>query len=227
MEEAIETAEEAITYFFPGMGVTDKMYYRQRELPLKKKFFNWIEPLPGENLTSYAQRYIEKIDLTKGVNLVGTSFGGIVVVEITKLIPTKKVVIISSAKNNKQYHFGLNFFKYIPLYRLMPTRKPPMNRKIISKVFGISTEKEIDYFIDMVSEFDFKYIKWCVGQMIRWKNKDPMPNVISIMGDKDLLFSANKNNVDILVKGGTHYMIIERFAVINAHLKEILLIPDS
>ena len=105
MEEAVETTDDAITYFFPGMGVTDKMYYRQRELPFKKVFFNWMDPFPGEDLTSYAERYIDKIDLTKGVNLVGTSFGGIVVVEITKLIKTKKVVIISSAKNNKQYRY--------------------------------------------------------------------------------------------------------------------------
>ena len=224
MEEAAETIGDAITYFFPGMGVTDKMYYRQRELPFKKVFFNWMDPLPGENLTSYAERYIDKIDLTKDVNLVGTSFGGIVVVEIAKRINAKKVIIISSAKNNGQYRAGLNFFKYVPLYKLMPTRKPPMNRKIISKVFGISTEKEIDYFIDMVSEFDFKYIKWCVGQMIRWKNKDLVPSIISIMGDKDLLFSTKKDNVDILIKGGTHYMIIERFGIINEHLKKILMI---
>jgi len=220
--EAVETREAPITYFFPGMGVSDKMYYHQRTLPFKKVFFNWMDPLPKEDITAYAKRYIEKIDLTKDVNLVGTSFGGIVVVEIAKQIKTKKVVIISSMKNNKQFHLGLKIFKFIPLHKIMPTKRPPMNRKIISRIFGISSEKELDYFIDMVSEFDFKYIKWCVGQLIGWKNKELLPKIISIMGDKDLLFSARKDNADIVVKGGTHYMVIERYGIINEHLTRII-----
>ena len=222
MEEVIETVNEPITYFFPGMGVSSKMYYHQSALPFEKVFFDWMKPLQGENLVSYASRYIEKIDLTKEVNLVGTSFGGVVAIELAKQIKTKKVVIISSMKNNEQLHFVLKIFRYIPLYKLMPAKKPPLNRKIISKMFGITTEKDLDFFINMVSEFDFKYIKWCVGQLIRWKNKEILPNVVSIIGDKDLLFQSNMNNADIVIKGGTHYMVIERFRTVNKHLIDVL-----
>jgi predicted esterase YcpF (UPF0227 family) len=57
----------------------------------------WEIPLDNESLTHYAKRISEKIKHENPV-LIGVSFGGILVQEMSKHLNAHKVLIISSVK---------------------------------------------------------------------------------------------------------------------------------
>src|SRR5688572_20594857 len=64
----------------------------------------WLEPVSNESLEQYARRLLNQITATQPV-LVGVSFGGIMAIEIAKLIETKKIVLISSARTRSDLPF--------------------------------------------------------------------------------------------------------------------------
>ena len=54
--------------------------------------------------------------------LVGVSFGGIMVQEMSKLLDVKKVIIISSVKLHKEFPKDLNLQVKVKAYKLFPTQ---------------------------------------------------------------------------------------------------------
>ena len=91
-------------YFMPGLAAGPEIF---EHLKLSSEIYEfyyleWIEPIDlDESIFNYALR------ITKGIQhinpvLVGVSFGGILVQEVSKLIATRKVIIISSVKTHHE-----------------------------------------------------------------------------------------------------------------------------
>src|SRR5688572_22332577 len=59
----------------------------------------WNKPLVGESMASYAERLLPQISENRPI-LIGVSFGGMIALEIAKLISVEKVILISSAKSS-------------------------------------------------------------------------------------------------------------------------------
>lgn len=59
-------------------------------------------PLRNESLKAYVQRLSAQIDTSEEFAIVGVSFGGIVAVELNKIICPKQTILISSAMTSKQ-----------------------------------------------------------------------------------------------------------------------------
>ena len=82
-------------YMMPGMAANPKIF---DFISLPKNFIihylEWEIPDINESLKDYSSRFLNKI---KGENivLIGVSFGGIIIQEISKLINTIKIIIIS------------------------------------------------------------------------------------------------------------------------------------
>ena len=70
----------------------------------------WIIPLPRESMAEYAFRLLPQITSDNPV-LIGVSFGGMIALEIAKLISVEKVILISSATSPNAIP---SYFKLIP-----------------------------------------------------------------------------------------------------------------
>ncbi|MGA9212527.1 MAG: alpha/beta hydrolase, partial [Kaistella sp.] len=96
-------------YIFSGLGVDQRVFENIDFGDLDVEFMDWIQPLKKESLENYAQRISQKIT-SFNPTLIGLSFGGIIAVEISKIIQTKKVILIASAKTKnelpKTYHLA-------------------------------------------------------------------------------------------------------------------------
>ncbi len=68
----------------------------------KLHFIEWLEPEKEESLQKYSERIAVQITNEHPI-LIGVSFGGIIVQEIAKIIPTEKVIIISSVKDPSEF----------------------------------------------------------------------------------------------------------------------------
>src|ERR1700760_4148935 len=85
------------TYFISGIGADERMFTHIR-LPdeFEIRHIHWIEPDRNETLPSYAHRLANQIDTTKPFALIGFSLGGIMAVEIAKILKPVCTILISS-----------------------------------------------------------------------------------------------------------------------------------
>lgn len=88
-------------YFLSGLGA-DESVFKALHLPgVERVYLNWIEPLPKESMEAYAQRMANRIAEPNPI-IIGLSFGGMMAMEIAKLITVKQLILVSSAKTAKE-----------------------------------------------------------------------------------------------------------------------------
>src|SRR6188474_3274769 len=84
-------------YLLSGLGADKRVFDFVDFSGFNVNHIDWIEPQDNESLERYASRLLEQIK-TPRPSLIGVSFGGMVAVEIAKLMETNKIIIVSSAK---------------------------------------------------------------------------------------------------------------------------------
>lgn len=72
-------------YIFSGLGVDERVFRYLDFSGMDVRFIHWIRPLPDESIKLYAQRLRQQIVTDKPI-LIGLSFGGIIAVEVGRLI---------------------------------------------------------------------------------------------------------------------------------------------
>ena len=104
-------------YLMPGMAANPKIF---EFIKLRSNFtvhhLEWRMPCKNELMSEYAFR-ISRLIKGNNIVLIGVSFGGIIVQEISKIIKCKKVIIISSVKSNKELPLMMQIGKKTKAYK--------------------------------------------------------------------------------------------------------------
>lgn len=210
-------------FLIAGMGA-DTRIYNNIELPDDDEVIpvDWIEPDVSDTLTSYSQKLIKQYNVTYNSIVIGNSLGGMMAIEIAKLIPLNKVILISSIKTTDEAPGYFTFFKMLPLYKLIPDTVFRHMGVTIRPIFGGMSPQQLWLFKDMLRKTSPKFLKWAMTAVLKWKNTTIPPNVYIITGDKDRVFNYKLIKDAIIVKGGTHIMIFDKAKEINKILKGIL-----
>ncbi len=107
-------------YCFSGLGADEKVFGRLELQGYTLNFIQWEIPKAGEAIAEYAARLSSKIPESNPV-LLRLSFGGMVAIEVSKLIPTEKVILISTAKTKNEIPWLYRVAGKIRLHRIIPT----------------------------------------------------------------------------------------------------------
>ena len=210
-------------YLMPGLAANSRIFENIKipnpRYQLHK--IDWIRPKLNENLKNYCNRLSIKIK-HKNVILLGVSFGGIIVQELSKIVETKKIIIVSSVKSHKEFpklfqlakDYGLD--KPIP-YSLFDSLIKNSVKFKLNKFY-----KRIDLAERYLTEREEYYLKWAVDNLLRWKNDTVNPNLVHIHGTKDKIFPIKNIDNCIKVEGGNHEMIIIRARWFNENLEKII-----
>lgn len=195
----------------PGMAASPKIF-ELIKFPSNYKiiYLTWIKPNLNETLKSYAKRMSILINDVNPV-LIGVSFGGILVQEISKHIKVKKLIIISSVKSKVELSLSMKFAKKTGIHHLLPLNWIDDLEKLLLFVFGPSIKARVDTYKKYLSERDPDYLKWSINQIVNWKQIKYDKNIIHIHGEKDKVFPLNyleRNKNFITIKNGTHATIL-------------------
>ena len=210
-------------YLMPGMSA-NSLIFEKIKFPENFKLhkLDWINPDIDESIENYAKRLSEKI-VHKNPVLIGVSFGGILVQEISKIIKVNKLIIISSIKCNKEMPSHMKFGKITKSYKLLPIKWINDFESLISFVLGPKIKKRVDLYRKYLSVRDENYLSWSLREMIEWKQSKPLKNIIHIHGTKDLVFPTLYIKNFIEVPRGDHAMILKRAEWINQNLPKMII----
>lgn len=210
-------------YFMPGMAANPKIFefISLPEDKFKIHWLEWIMPERDETISSYAKRMTSNIK-EDNVVLMGVSFGGILVQEMSKFIKVRKLIVVSSIISKNQMPKRFKIVKKTKAYKFLPTQIIGNIDQLAKFAFGEFLKKRIKLYKKYLSVNSKEYLDWAIKQVVCWEQKEPPQNVIQIHGDKDGVFTNSCNENCIIVKGGTHIMIINKFKWFNENLPKLI-----
>lgn len=208
----------------PGLAASPAIF---ENIKLDKNEFEvvlleWKIPFKGESLQDYAKRIADDITRSNPV-IIGVSFGGILVQEISKIISVRKTIIISSVKSSKEFPTTFKLAKLTYIYKIFPTTilqniesyiPDSINNKYLKGRKGL--------YKKFLSVRDKLYLEWSIEQVVLWDRAEPDPDVIHIHGSKNEVFPIKYIPNCIVVEGGTHIMVINRFRWFNEKLPDLI-----
>lgn len=210
-------------YFMPGLAASSKIFENLSlsDVEFELFFLEWEIPLKNESLKEYAERMSKKIIHENSI-LIGVSFGGILVQEMASFILTNKIIIISSVKNKSEFPNRIKFIKAIKAYKLIPTGLILKLETLGKLILNEKINKKIKLYEKYLSVRNVNYLDWAFEQVVLWERTVTDERVIHIHGDQDEVFPIKNIKKCIVVKGGTHVMILNKFKWFNENLPLLL-----
>ena len=211
-------------YFMPGMAANPSIFEHIRlpENTFKIHYLEWIIPLDKENLSDYAKRMSLIIKHENAV-LIGVSFGGILVQEMSLFLKLRKIIIISSVKTRFELPMRMKIARLTQLYKLIPTRLANNVDALAKYAFGKTVTKRLELYKMYLSVSNKNYLDWAIEKIICWDRTKQIPNVLHIHGNNDAIFPIKYiSNVQV-VEGGTHIMILNKYKWFNENLPNLIL----
>lgn len=209
--------EKKHLYFVPGLAACSKIFefLKLPEDTFELHYLDWLLPLSeNEPIEKYAKRMADLVK-EKNVVLIGVSFGGIMVQEMSKHLKTSKVILISSVKNRGELPRRLKFIQKTKAYKLFPAESIQNIEDFSVYAFGSFAKKKVDIYNKYLSVRDAKYLKWAIFNVLNWKQEQTLANVIHIHGLNDEVFPSKHLKDFIPIKNGTHVMILNKANTIS------------
>lgn len=210
-------------YCMPGMAASPKIFeFISLPKPFKIHLLSWIPPLKEESLTDYAIRMCERVTHNNPI-LLGVSFGGVLVQEMSKHLPGCQVVIVSSIKSKDELPLSMKMAKKTNAHKLLPMQWINNLDNLSLFVFGEGIKKRLALYQKYLSERNPDYLSWAIDSLVNWDKTEVSKNIIHIHGEKDTVFPIkNLSHPFIKIKGG-HTAIITQALWFNKELSKILL----
>ena len=210
-------------YLMPGMAANPTIfeYIKLPESQYKIHWLEWQIPDKKETLKAYAQRMCKFIE-HDNVVLLGVSFGGILVQEMSKYLKLKKLIVVSSVKSHHELPKRFKLLKITKAYKILPTQLVSNIDLLAKYAFGETIKKRVDLYKKYLSVSDKTYLDWAIKQVICWDQEEANTDAIYIHGEKDSVFPHSCGGNCIVVKGGTHIMVINKFKWFNENLPKLI-----
>ena len=208
-------------YCISGFGADERVFSKLNFEGLEFHFLPWFNPLKNETIEGYAKRMSEGIKHDEPI-LLGLSFGGIMSIEIAKLISIRKIILISSIKTFREMPLWMRLTGRLKLDKAVPLRAFKLIEPIENYNLGIENKEELKLVQEYRTTISQQYTNWATHQIVNWKNEWISPNLVHIHGGRDHIFPIKNIKADYAIRDGGHFMIMNRSVQVNAVLEKIL-----
>ncbi|WP_276499240.1 alpha/beta hydrolase [Pontibacter litorisediminis] len=210
-------------YFISGLGADWRMFQSLR-LPeyIPQQYVEWVAPKHiDEPLHAYVHRLLEQITDPDPI-LIGLSYGGLVAIELSKILRPRKTILISSLATRHALPALYRAIGKTDLHRWMPLKLMQSVHPIAPLFFGAHTKQEKQLLKEAILEIDEKVLRWSLGQLLAWPQQEVLPGLVQIHGTHDLILPLHDRPDVIKVKRGEHLMVLHQADEISGILSRIL-----
>ncbi len=211
-------------YLIPGLGADKRMYTHQLKVLPNALVLEHLEPIRGETLTRYAERMAAGIDTSTPFALVGTSLGGIVSVELSRILKPDKIVLIASIKNRDEMPTFIRSMSILKLHRLISgNRFKRLNKLMVKRLDSRGDSPAATIIKQMTDDVSSDFIDWAINAIVNWHPpQNYRSDIVHIHGTNDQLFPIHKINNAIAIKNGSHVMNMTMSYEVNKALLKAL-----
>lgn len=207
-------------YLIPGLGADERVFWGL-SLPGPAVVLPWLVPQsPTEPLRQYAARLAEAVPLDQPCWLVGVSFGGLLALEVGRLRPLARVVLISSLADASQLPPLLKLGRATKLYQLVPFGLLPRLPRLAQWFFGARNGREYRLLARILRDTDPTFARWATRQLLHWDSTG-VPHAVRLHGTHDRLLPSGRSPVDYAVPGAGHFMVVSHAATLSRLLHEL------
>jgi pimeloyl-ACP methyl ester carboxylesterase len=170
----------------------------------------WIPTEKGETLTAYARRLLPQIT-EKNPIVLGLSLGGMLAVEVSQLIATKKVISLSSITNYKELPFHFKLAGWLRLQKILPIYFFSKGNRFTQWLFGVKKQDDREILNQVFINLEKDFLYWALNAVLTWKRKQRPEKVYRIHGSSDLILPRRKKSqYNEIIKNGTHLMLLDQ-----------------
>ncbi|MGC4128018.1 MAG: alpha/beta hydrolase [Bergeyella sp.] len=210
-------------YMVSGLGADYKVLEKlEFNSGIEVSFLDWKIPERNEKFSHYIERMAGDVDDSAPFHLLGYSFGGIVAQEINLRKKAEKTVILGSIKSHKEKSRLIKAGELTHLPKYLPEKifneKSAVAYGFFRKLFDPKNPKVMEYF----RVRNPYYLKWSIEKISEWKFEEN-PDVIQILGDRDIVFPVKNSRPDYVIKGGTHLFPATRPKEVSKILQQIFI----
>lgn len=200
-------------YLVPGHGSDGRVFSKLKlDSGYDTVHIRYSIPHKKETMHQFARRLAAQIDTTTPFILIGQSMGGMLAVEMATFLHPQKTIIVSSADSRSELPVRYKFMKVIPLYRALPAGFLKAGAFVAQPVFERDRNKEKATFKAMLKAKDKRFVKRAIDMIVRWKGpQQPMNGkFVQIHGTKDHTLPFRRIHADVVVRKGSHMMVLTR-----------------
>src|SRR5690349_17938311 len=128
-------------YCISGLAADERAFSCLKFEGYKVVCLPWLTPLPNESIRAYATR-MSKAITTEDPILIGLSFGGMMAIEISKLIAVEKVILISSIKSRRELPGWMKAAGLLGLNKIFPMKSYKITEPLQNRFIGVTTPDE-------------------------------------------------------------------------------------
>jgi pimeloyl-ACP methyl ester carboxylesterase len=218
---------DPVFYLLPGLGADDRIFQKlQPLLHGKVTVLHWFTPLPNQTIGQYAQRMAEAVPANQTCWLIGVSFGGTMALEICRLRPEARAVLISSIPDADSMPLLLRLIRATRIYKLVPPQLLKLFPRAGQWYFNIKNGEEYHLFKNILRDMEPTYTRWAIDRLLHWDSAG-VGRCIQILGSKDRVFPPGPAPVDYLIEGGSHFMVWSHALEISKILNNLAANPEA
>ncbi len=208
-------------YCISGLGADEKAFSKLRLHNVIIKHLPWLLPEKNESISGYAKRMAKGIT-EKNPVLIGLSFGGMMSIEIAKIIPVEKIFLISSIKSKDELPLWMKLCSTFKLNKIFPLKSFRLLEPIQNKMLGTVTEEEKEVARNYRKKVPLAYTNWAVNEIFNWQNNWVPYNIFHLHGTADNMFPLKKVNATHIIEKGGHFMIMNKAKEISNIINPLL-----
>ncbi len=182
------------------------------------EYIDWIKPRKHESLANYAKRISKNISSPKPI-IIGLSFGGILAVEISKLIEVEKLILIASVKTKLEIPKAYRIFGKLKLNTLIPNKLLKKSNIISNWLFGLQNKEDKRLLEQILKDTDSKFLGWAINEILNWENTEEPKNCTHIHGTSDRILPIKNIKTIFIIKRGGHFMTVNKPQEISEIIK--------
>ena len=209
---------------FSGMGADARVFRRQLESIPQMVVAEWMDPLPGESLASYAARLAEKINPGEPCFVGGASFGGFVALEMINHLDVIGCFLVGSVRSPDEFPGRFKALKKIShAADALPFELATLLSKVALLSGASSSGPHVTELMKQLSESEASFLRWACRAVLEWEGPSTGNTPIhQIHGEKDAVLPARHTSPDKIIPGAGHALSMSHPDEVTGFLKSIL-----
>lgn len=209
-------------FVISGLGADHEVFKKLELSGYEMIHIKWVDTIKGESLAEYATRLLPQITEQNPI-IMGLSLGGMLALEVSKQIPTEKVISLSSAIGYHELPWYYMLAGRLKAQKWLPIYAFARGNYFTNWLFGVQQKDDIAILQSVFDRLDKNFLFWALNAVLKWDKNEKPKNMIRIHGTSDRVLPMKKKvKYDAVIKNGTHLMLLDKSEEVSAILNKYL-----